>query len=336
MTTSDSTDVTPVDSDAPWPTSLGLSGADTTLRSLWSKLLNLLPQSISGQDSFFEIGGDSITAMKLVGDAREQKLTLTVADVFQNPTLNAMAACIRPTDMDVSKDNNYKDGVELGKADQYERFSLLAASNIDAFLQASSVPQVAVFRGGLVDVLPATDFQSLAVSGALMESQFMLNYFHLDGSGPLNLVRLQRACYQLVRDLDILRTVFVPSGGRFLQVVLRTLRPAFDTVDLEDESVEDYTAGLRQRNTTPGLGEPFVQFTVARHQPSGRHRILIRLSHAQYDGVCLPRILEALQAAYDSRTIPDPPSFANYLRASAGELRRTTTDIGRSYSKALP
>lgn len=332
MTTSDSTDVTPVDEDAPWPTTLTAGGPETTLRSLWSKLLSLPQQMISGQDSFFEIGGDSITAMKLVGEAREQKLLLTVADVFQNPTLDAMTACVRAMDMGVSKDLYYKDGVENGKADRYEQFSLLAASNIDAFLQASIVPQVAVFRGGLVDVLPATDFQSLAVSGSLMESQFMLNYFYLDGSGPLNLVRLRRACCQLVHDLDILRTVFVPSGGRFLQVVLRTLRPAFDTIDLEDESLEEYTDALRRRNTTPRLGEPFVEFTVVRHQPSGKHRILIRLSHAQYDGVCLPGILEALQSAYDGRAITKPPSFANYLRASAGEL---TSDHYQHWTELL-
>jgi aryl carrier-like protein len=324
VTGTDSTDSTPTCEGSPadlantWSKSLMADSYEATLLSLWSATLHLPQHSIGASDSFFEVGGDSITAMKLVSDARDRGMALTVADVFQHPIFEDMAASVRASEMDDSKESSKDTPVALS---QYERFSLLAASNVDAFLQTSIVPQVCVFRGGLADVLPATDFQSLAVSGALLESQFMLNYFFLDGEGPLNLVRLRRACMQLVQDLDILRTVFVPSGGRFLQVVLRTLRPAFDTVDLDHESIEDHTAGLQQRaETRPRLGESFVAFTVIRHRPSGRHRLLLRLSHAQYDGVCLPKILEALQAAYQGEAIQSPPSFANYLRASAGEL----------------
>jgi len=174
-----------------------------------------------------------------------------------------------------------------------------------------------VFRGGIADVIPATDFQSLSVAGALLESRWMLNYFYLDGEGPLNLGQLKRACFRLVQALDILRTVFVPSGGRFLQVVLRTLRPAFHVVET-DEPLDEFIVG--QEGGEPRLGEPFVEFTVVKHRPSSRHRLFLRISHAQYDGVCFPKILSALQAAYRGETVPRPPSFANYLRASAGSL----------------
>jgi hypothetical protein len=57
------------------------------------------------------------------------------------------------------------------------------------------------------------------------------------------------------------------------------------------------------------------------HQRSQRHRLLLRISHAQYDGVCLHRIWAALSEAYLGRAITSPPLFANYLRASAGTLR---------------
>ncbi|KAL2183691.1 non-ribosomal peptide synthetase [Thermothelomyces heterothallicus CBS 203.75] len=299
------------------------SGCAKILRSLWSALLDLPEGSISGHDSFFDLGGDSITAMKLAGEARDQGLSLTVADVFRNPCFDAMVASVRPT-TDV-----FSIGSELAlattgtltpgsrKSELYERFSLLAASNVDAFLQTSIVPQVCVFRGGIMDVLPATDFQSLAVTGALLESRWMLNYFYLDGDGPLNLVELKRACFRIVQALDILRTVFVPSDGRFLQVILRTLRPAFHVVET-DGSPQSFNVG--QDGAAPKLGESFVEFTVVKQRSSNRHRILLRLSHAQYDGVCFPKILAALQAAYGDEAVPRPPTFANYLRASAGAL----------------
>ncbi|KAK3290246.1 uncharacterized protein B0H64DRAFT_452780 [Chaetomium fimeti] len=296
---------------------------EKTLLSMWSTLLDLPEDTIAGHDSFFDLGGDSITAMKLAGEARDHGLSLTVADVFRNPCFDAMVARIRATTdlhamgSDLVKSNSGTMTPQSSNGDLYERFSLLAASNVDAFLQASIVPQVCVFRGGISDVLPATDFQSLAVAGALLESRWMLNYFYLDGKGPLNVVHLKRACFRLVQALDILRTVFVPSGGRFLQVVLRTLRPAFHVVETE-ESLDDFQVG--QEGGEPKLGEPFVEFTVVKHLSSSRHRLYLRISHAQYDGVCFPKILAALQAAYRGEAVPRPPTFANYLRASAGAL----------------
>jgi non-ribosomal peptide synthetase component F/NRPS condensation-like uncharacterized protein/aryl carrier-like protein len=301
----------------------GQSPYDKTLLALWSALLNLPEDSITGDASFFDLGGDSITAMKLAGEARDCGLPLTVADVFRNPSFEGMTARVRAAasmhtlDRKLSKHRAQTMATQTTDGDLYERFSLLAASNVDAFLQTNIVPQVCVFRGGISDVLPATDFQSLAVAGALLESRWMLNFFYLDGDGPLNLVQLKRACFRLVQALDILRTVFVPSGGRFLQVVLRNLRPTFRVVET-DQSLDEFNVG--QEATEPQLGESFVEFTVVKHRSSARHRIFLRISHAQYDGVCFPKILGALRAAYHGETLPRPPSFANYLRAAAGGL----------------
>jgi amino acid adenylation domain-containing protein/non-ribosomal peptide synthase protein (TIGR01720 family) len=318
-----------------------------TLRELWATLLSidLGETTIGGGDSFFDLGGDSIIAMKLVGDARDRGLALTVAAVFQHPRFDDQAAAIRAARIHAAM--GIADGDEEEATNQAlqqvsantngqqdtaapERFSLLAASNVDRFLQSSIIPHVGVFKGGLADVLPATDFQSLAITGSMLESRWMLNYFYLDGEGLLNLGQLKRACFRLVQSLDILRTVFVPSGNRFLQVVLRTLRPAFKVFELEEEEDMDEFTGRLQRGelsssstgtgqgNRPGPGEPFVEFTVLRQ--GGRHRILLRLSHAEYVGVCLPKILHALQAAYKGQGIIRPVSFANYLRASAGSL----------------
>ncbi|KAB5511354.1 non-ribosomal peptide synthetase [Coniochaeta sp. 2T2.1] len=244
---------------SPGANKLRADGHEAIIRTLWSTILNLPGDNIQPDDSFFEIGGDSITAMKLVGEARDYGLTLSVADVFQNPTFGAMAARILAAGIAASTELLDKDGAEPHNNDQYQHFSLLAASNVDAFLQTNIVPQVCVFRGGLSDVLPATDFQSLAVSGALLQSPFMLNYFYLDGKGQLDLVQLRRACLQLVQDLDILRTV-------------RT-----ETRQADRDSANPSSSSLSS-DIGPQHAQEFFYG-----------------SHAQYDGVCLPRILEALK-----------------------------------------
>ncbi|OCL14025.1 nonribosomal peptide synthase [Glonium stellatum] len=300
------------------------------LLAIWSSMLDLSVDSINKDDSFFELGGDSITAMRLVGAARDEGLALTVADVFRNPSFEDMAAIIRVasimstylTDTDFEEYNAHKQALHKTSVhDPYERFSLVKATNVDIFLQSKICPKVGVFKGGIADVLPVTDFQSLAITGTLLESRWMLNYFYLDGSGVLDLRQLKQSCFRLVQAFDILRTVFLPSGDRFLQVVLRKLRPEFQAFETEQD-LDEFTAMLQKRDQDQGprLGEPFVQFTVAKQKFSSRHRIFIRISHAQYDGVCFPRIMAALQAGYQGEPISSTPSFANYVRASAGTV----------------
>jgi hypothetical protein len=191
--------------------------------------------------------------------------------------------------------------------------SLLGDPNVD-----SVISKVQVFKGGISDVLPVTDFQSLAITGTLLESKWMLNYFYLDGEGPLDLRKLKQTAFRMVQAFDILRTVFVPYGDRFLQVVLRKLQPDFSMTET-DLDLDDFTTELRQRDREhgPRLGEQFVQFIVAKQKKTGHYRIFMRLSHAQYDGYCLPKILGALQAGYNGLPISNAPSFGNYVRESA-------------------
>lgn len=195
----------------------------------------------------------------------------------------------------------------------HKSVSLLGDPNVD-----SVISKVQVFKGGISDVLPVTDFQSLAITGTLLESKWMLNYFYLDGGGPLDLRKLKQTAFRIVQAFDILRTVFVPYGDRFLQVVLRKLQPDFIYQET-DLDLDDFTNELRQKDREhgPRLGETFVQFVVAKQKKTEHYRIFMRLSHAQYDGYCLPKILGSLQAGYNGLPVSSAPSFGNYVRESA-------------------
>ncbi|KAF2707683.1 acetyl-CoA synthetase-like protein [Pleomassaria siparia CBS 279.74] len=382
------------------------------LLTLWSELLDMVEGSITNDDSFFQLGGDSIIAMRLVGAAREEGLSMTVADVFKNPTFADMARVVRVAgevidqvmsqaggdtasikhtianpsrpaplrrnsssamqdfhsmvsehaiveEVDESEkstpqilDQDPKIPVQISEREPTERpfkkwqgftsdlqnamrsrrdsdqnrplpqtihegvnksISLMGDPNVD-----SVISKVQVFKGGISDVFPVTDFQALAITGTLLESRWMLNYFYLDGGGPIDLRKLKQTTYRVVQAFDILRTVFVPYGDRFLQVVLRKLQPDFSFHETELD-LDDFTAELRQKDREhgPRLGETFVQFVVAKQKKAERYRIFMRLSHAQYDGFCLPKILDSLQAGYNGLPISSAPSFSDYVRESA-------------------
>lgn len=236
----------------------------STLRQLWSPLLDIPVGKIYDDDSFFALGGDSILAMELAKSTRDVGLSLTVADIFGSPTFSDMVYALGRAEVKKQETLNGSDSSSSTEHEEEieQHFSLLQSSNVEEFLQNYICPKIGIFRGGIVDAFPVTDFQALAITGTLVQSRWMLNYFTFDGEGNLDLVRLRRAASQLVSSFDILRTVFVPCGNRFLQVVLRTLQPEVRVFDTE-VPFDEFTTELRN-HVTPRLGEPYIQFTVLR------------------------------------------------------------------------
>ena len=65
---------------------------EARLREVWAAILKVPVESIGRDDSFLRIGGDSITAIQVVGRAQEAGTALTVKDIFDDPRLAAVAA----------------------------------------------------------------------------------------------------------------------------------------------------------------------------------------------------------------------------------------------------
>ncbi|KAL3462809.1 hypothetical protein BJX64DRAFT_288021 [Aspergillus heterothallicus] len=303
------------------------------LLALWSIALDVPVEMVDKQDSFFRVGGDSIKAMKMASAAREEGLVLTVADVFRNPIFEDMLSVICSTNIvhaapsisDVSIEEEAAslqhvgevvDGIISSGTVSRQSFQVAKQPNVATdFVQADICPKIGFFKGGISDVLPVTDFQALSLTAQLFESRWMLNYFYLDGEGQLDLKRLRESCARVVDAFDILRTVFVCSGENFYQVILKKVRPTIVICESQTD-LDTFTASLQQRDRNQGLqqGEQFVQFIVAKRRGTNQHRILIRLSHAQYDGMCISKIFDALKQGYEGGTLAPSMSYANYMR----------------------
>ncbi|KAL8798691.1 MAG: hypothetical protein Q9200_007720 [Gallowayella weberi] len=247
------------------------------------------------------MGGDSISAMKLVGAARLEGLSLTVADVFRNPRLSDMAFI----------------AVKIGQIDHpegpFEPLSSLGVSDIDVFLNYAISPLISFPMCDIIDVLPTTEFQSFSLSSAFSRPRTMINYLFFDIDGYLELGRLKQSCHDLVNHHEVLRTVFVFHESHYLQVILRNIN-----LKIVEHSTNIDLAGfsealcLRDINDEIPLGHPFTQFMIVK-QNEKRHRLILRLSHAQYDGVSLPQLWCDFQTAFQRQPIPATPKFSTYL-----------------------
>jgi NAD(P)-dependent dehydrogenase (short-subunit alcohol dehydrogenase family)/acyl carrier protein len=64
------------------------------MAGLWEEILGIRP--ISMEDTFFELGGDSLSALRMVARAKHAlNLPLTVEDVYAHPTPRALASTVR-------------------------------------------------------------------------------------------------------------------------------------------------------------------------------------------------------------------------------------------------
>lgn len=312
------------------------------LSGLWKDHLDIDTTDMTYESSFFEYGGDSIIAMAMVGDARAQDLPLTVADIFKNPTFGAMLKVLRDksykegdmasTNDDTSLIDSKKDGVVI-EEHVYQPLSLLGQQDPERFVRDTVCPLVGVSRASIIDVLPTTDFQAQAVQGSLLDSRWMLNFFYLDGSGSLDVALLQESITNVTAAFDILRTVFVPYQATYVQVILRHVQPDVTIQNVND--IDQFTSDLESDHLLqPARPErPSLRFIVVRHNSSQRHRIFIRLSHALYDGVCFPTILNALKASYEGEPITTAPSYATYICGVRGRARSEQYTYWRSLLK---
>ncbi|KAL4967242.1 uncharacterized protein BDV14DRAFT_198344 [Aspergillus stella-maris] len=77
-----------------------LSSNDTLrqLRAIWSEALNVPEATIGGQRPFLALGGDSISAMRVVSKARAKGIRIAVKDILRYGTLAAIAPHIQLLD----------------------------------------------------------------------------------------------------------------------------------------------------------------------------------------------------------------------------------------------
>ncbi|KAJ3580402.1 hypothetical protein NPX13_g168 [Xylaria arbuscula] len=271
---------------------------EQTLQRLWAQILDVSAETIGVDDSFLGLGGDSITAMRLVVSARKAGITLVVMDILKHGTLEALAA------YQDKKTGETKSHVSV------EPFSLLDPPQRSNIIQWSK-QQLASRE--ISDILPLTAFQRDVVRMSLQRPQESLNYIFLDFGPSLDVERLKASCQTLVERYSLLRSAFVDYQGTHLQVALKELPlqvPVINTTEdirsfSEEICLEDAESGFQ-------LGRPPTAFMLLRSQSQG-HRLVLRLSHLQYDGFSLPTLITALLDLYRDVTPPPVTQFSEFL-----------------------
>ncbi|KAL2872812.1 nonribosomal peptide synthase SidD [Aspergillus lucknowensis] len=279
-----------------------LTANESILQAAWANVLRIDPRRIDVDDNFFRLGGDSVLAMKLVSSLRAQAHSLSVADIFQHMRLGDAAKMLRV-------------GEVPKKKEAYKPFSTLgSALDLETFLSETVQPKLSDSSWSIRDVCPVTDSQALDVRATVSAPRTSIQYTMLYFDKNIDGEKLLLACNNLVKTHDILRTVFIEHDSRFLQVVLETLETPI-TKQQTDQDLEQYVAQLCTTDIESifELGSPLLRFFHVENITDGQHSLVLRLSHAQYDGISLPRLLRDLETLYTGHTIENYEHFPSYI-----------------------
>lgn len=277
------------------------TAVEKRLQLLWSSVLSVEPASIGADSNFLRIGGESIAAMRLVAAARAQNLSFTVAQIFNTPRLSQLAFL----------------ATEITEEDEalpaHSPFSLLKTSDHKEFLQNNVDTLLDADTGTIKDVIPCTDFQKCAVIDALQDPPGRLPIWIFGLPHDVDFARLESACRALVTHFDILHTVFIQADGQFWQVLLNDFEPVYDTFDA-DHNVESFTHALCQEDMKRPrrLGQSFIRF-IAIHDCGGKHRLVFRIAHAQFDGYTWGMMIQTLTSFYHQKSQPMKPTFRQLI-----------------------
>ncbi|GFF55149.1 nonribosomal peptide synthetase 8 [Aspergillus udagawae] len=286
------------------------TASERQMRGLWAEILAIPADCIGIDDNFIQHGGDSISAMRLVSLARGRGLFLDARKLFTSASTLA-DLCAKPSQASSPATVGHR-----------PPFSQLQTSDIADFLMANIAPHIDFPVSSIVDVFPVTDFQAECISAALQQKPpSYWNYFYIDlPMSNLTIGAVSAACQAVAMHLPILRSVFVPYDGDFLQVVTKDQIPDFVWVWSTAEDIA--TASMRlaredwlKSNVRPGTLFSRFMLVLAEDESRGA-RLIIRMSHALYDGISLGLLLHAIVAAIEGRQLPSVGSFASFVQHS--------------------
>jgi aryl carrier-like protein len=259
------------------------------LHALVAQVLSWDRESFGMDNNFIQLGGDSISAMRLASLARNAGVFLTVTDILTKDRIADLllaAQQARPEE-----------------ASEYRRFVLLDVADAQKFVEEVVMTQIEPAYGGqLIDVLPTTDMQSTYLRNNLHSPRRSWLYSYIDFAQAPEESRLVHSLEKLVEVCEIYRTAFVRSGDAFFQAVFDSWKPTIDIVD-DVEYVESAFSGLVAADVKApaSLGAPLVQFKLIRGQ-NGTSKLVFGMSHATYDAISVDQTLQILADIYNGVT----------------------------------
>ncbi|KAJ3579284.1 hypothetical protein NPX13_g1281 [Xylaria arbuscula] len=266
------------------------------LHEIWSRVLKTEKSSIGLETSFFQLGGDSVTAMKVVAETRKAGMHLTMADIFRSDTIAGLA---------------HEQSLRAESTDEKFQSEVLDESSLMSVLEHVDLKDTDVQRKDIEAIYPLTGVQDLLVT-TTKTTGILADYFVLDLDAELDLIKLENACKKVLQKFPILRACWLLLQNKYWQVVLHQVDQPFRIVKASGNSVEFCQNFCLADMQSLSPTQPTAAWFLLTHGSEGM-KLVLRMSHAQYDAFSMPLVFESVFDDYNGKGAPTQPNFPTYL-----------------------
>jgi amino acid adenylation domain-containing protein len=247
------------------------------LKKLWSRILKVKEDALSSKSTWINSGGDSLSAMILVRNARNLGFSFKSLDIMSGMSLIDLCECRN--------------------------------DSADTHQTAQSTMELPV-SGRLY---PTTDFQREYLSRTTALSKDLLYKYIFTFRGHFAAQRLRAAIETWIKNTEALRLTFSYSDdGNMLQRVISQDEEDEWRFRLQDNSTNEQFAS--KSSDWDYLKHP-VLISILTNDTADSQSIDmgIHIHHSIFDGTSFNLLLEDLIAIYQGNPLPTRPSFITYL-----------------------
>ena len=292
--------------------------AEKQMRARWARVLNLDLRAIGVDDNFIKLGGDSLTAMKLVAACRADGIPLSVASVFHASSLSDMVAMAAPEDAPRRPD--------------VAPFALLTGATSINSLRDEALAQCINISDvdSIEDMYPCTPLQEGLLALSLKQRGSYVAQDVTELPRETDLSRFRAAWEHTIQTCAILRTRIIQSqSAGSLQVVLKSNGPWFEGSVEKRTALDEYVEN--ERRVLMDFGQPLSRYAVIWNAETGARHFIWTIHHALYDGWSMPLIKDMVETVYAGKVAEQPTGFNQFIQDVMQHKSETSDDFWRFY-----
>ena len=247
---------------------------DEKLEKMFIKILNI--DKVSIKDSFFDLGGDSLSAINLCVEIQSQFNTqLFVKDILEHPTIEEISDII----------SNNKDKTTVDKIEKVKKAEYYPVSNAQKRIYLASQTM-------------GSDTVTYNIAGGVI----------LDGK--IDEKRLEESFKQLINRQESLRTSFELHGGDVVQRIHENVDFNIDVVDRQDTEIERELADEENRDDLDFVKPfdlskaPLIRAKLVKFA-NNKSVLLVDIHHIICDGTSLSIIIDEVCKFYNGESLPE-------------------------------
>ncbi|EPY54044.1 ferrichrome synthetase Sib1 [Schizosaccharomyces cryophilus OY26] len=255
---------------------------ESVLTQNLSSVLNIPKQFINRSATFMESGMDSVHAIKYSSLLRNSGIPVTVPNILQNPSVEFLA--------------------------HYILFELEDFTNEDTVMDFSNLYDLvsensSISKTDVADVLPCSPGQLYALNAwyNTRKLKYFTTFLYLTDR-IVQIERLKAAWLKLVKSADILRTTFVKSSDKniqILQVLTHDGNVPWQHHIETQKNIETTSLAITEEEISSNTTFHEMPLRIKSVEVEGKLLLCISIHHALYDGWSINILLERLSQLYD-------------------------------------